>query len=273
MGAFIKKNGLKLIGGLFIFFAVLIALFFRCPTNVQYLIIYTLIGVGIALILPRSAEKASADTATKGIKIKLIGGVSLPFILFFINPIRFFKPDDCDLKLKNTSITVFVHGKKGRQDMILRQKGVVMMDVGAERKRASINENGQAFFQNLHIGDNVRLEIDFSESYKAIYPDSTYIISSDSAIYLPASLQGIDKVPGMVLFQDAPLANVIVKIQNAKGILLDTTNQTGDFNFDIPEYMQTKEYEVWFMKDGFKSKSALATPQTGQSLTIIMEKQ
>ena len=156
--------------------------------------------------------------------------------------------------------------------MILRQKGFVIMDLGGERKRASINENGQAFFQNLHFGDSIRLDIDFSEPYKTIYPDSIYIIQANGNIYLQIALQGIDKVKGMVLFNDAPLKEVIVKLIGKTGILLDTTDQTGDFSFTIPEQMQNNEYQIWFTKEGFKTKSAPAFPQTGEPLNIVMEK-
>lgn len=266
------KNIAKLIGSLFIILAVIISLFKKCPTNVQYFIVYALIGIGVALLLAKSAEKTIANVKVYNAAIAIGSGVALPFILFFTNPIASFKPDDCNRILNTTSATVFVHGKKGKQDMILRQKGFVIMDLGGERKRASINENGQAFFQNLHFGDSIRLDIDFSEPYKTIYPDSIYIIQANGNIYLQIALQGIDKVKGMVLFNDAPLKEVIVKLIGKTGILLDTTDQTGDFSFTIPEQMQNNEYQIWFTKEGFKTKSAPAFPQTGEPLNIVMEK-
>ncbi len=259
----------KLLGALFIILAVVITLVNTCLTNVQYFIIYALIGVGIALLLARSAAKSTANIKILNLGIVLGGAVVLPFVLFFTNPIGQFKPDRCNPK---TSVTVFVHGKKGKQDMILRQKGYVIMDVNDERKKESINENGQAFFQNLSVGDSVRLEIDFSEPYKAIHPDSAYVILPNGNIYLAVSLEGIDNVRGMVLYNDAPLNGVTVKLIGKTGDLFDTTGKTGDFSFSIPEKMQTSEYTVWFMKDGFKARSAPAFPQTGAPLNIVMEK-
>ncbi len=50
------------------------------------------------------------------------------------------------------------------------------------------------------------------------------------------------------------------------------TNETGDFILTIPEQMQKKEYNVRFIKKGFKSLSKPAFPQTGEPLEIIMEK-
>ncbi|MBE7170783.1 MAG: TIR domain-containing protein [Williamsia sp.] len=256
----------KLTGILFIALAVLIAVFNKCPTKVLYFIMYALIGLGIALLLTKSAEKVAASFKLWNIKVVLAGAIVLPFVLFFTNPIGAFKPDSCELPL---SVTVFVHGSKGRQDMILRQQGYVVMDLkGGERKTASINENGAAYFQNLHEGDSVRLEIDFSEPYKTIHPDSVYVIANDSRVYLPVALQGINKVEGIVLYKDAPLPGVMVKI----GQLTATTNPMGDFTIPIPASLQKKEYKVWFFKDGFKTKSAPAFPQTGQPLEVVMEK-
>jgi hypothetical protein len=109
--------------------------------------------------------------------VALGGGVALPFVLFFTNPIGSFK-DDGENVPTTTSVTVFVHDKASRQDMILRQQGHVVMDVkGGERKRADINENGAAFFQNLQVGEKVQLEVDFSEPYKSMYPDSAFVIT------------------------------------------------------------------------------------------------
>ena len=251
---------------MFVLGAVLIALLIPCPTRVQYFIIYALIGLGITFLLLKSAEKSNASMKLYNVSIALTGGVAVPFILFFTNPIDAFKPGNCNSPI---SVTVFVHGSKGRQDMVLRQQGHVVMDVkGGERKRADINENGAAYFQNLHAGDQVNLDVDFSEPFRSIYPDSLYVITSDNRIYLPVALQGIDKVEGIVLYNDSPLPGVIVKI----GGLLDTTNDTGDFSIDIPKQLQRKEYQVWFIKEGFKAKSAPAYPQTGKALEILMEK-
>jgi hypothetical protein len=255
----------KPIGILFILAAVLIALLKNCPNNVLLFIIYALIGIGVALLLVKSADRAKADVAIYNVGISLGGGVALPFILFFTNPISRFKTDAC---ATITSAAIFVHGKKGRQDMILRQNGFVIMDVGEERKRASINENGQAFFQNLRIGDSVRLNIDFSEPYKALHPDSVYIIQQNSKIYLPVALQGIERVWGRVLYRDDPLEGVTVQIDS----LSTSTKGDGNYNISVPEQMQRKEYQVWFIKKGYKSKSAPAFPQTGEPLNIIMEK-
>ncbi len=166
------------------------------------------------------------------------------------------------------SVSVFVHGKKGRQDMILRKQGYVLMDVHGERKKSDINENGVAYFQNLQIGDSVSINVDFSEPYKSIKPDSLYIINADGRIYLPVVLQGIEKVMGKVLYDNEPLKDVTVTIDMLKA----DSDENGRFQINIPESEQKKQYTVWFSKPGFKTKSAPAFPQTGEELVVVMEK-
>jgi hypothetical protein len=261
----------RIVGIIFIILSAIIGLLIKCPTTVQYFIIYEFTGVGVALILAKSAEKSTAKFTVNNIAVVLSGGVALPFILFFANPIGRFKADSCTMY--TTNITVSVHGKQGNQDIILRGKGAVLMDVMAkESKESSINDNGQAFFQNLLIGDSVHLNIDFSEPYKAIHPDSIYIIKANDNIYLPVRLEGIDKLKGRILYNDTPLPGVIVELEGKTGILKDTTHETGDYSFTIPEPMQLKEYQVSFIKGGFKTTTATAYPQIGKPLDIVMEK-
>jgi hypothetical protein len=255
----------KLTGTLCLIGATAIAIFFHCLSGSQYFIVYTLIGLGLALLLMKSAAKSSLSYKAWNVSIGLSGGVVLPFILYFFNPIDSFKSSACDLPI---SVTVFVHGKKGRQDLILRQQGYVIMDINGERKKESINEKGQACFQNLHLGDKVLLNIDFSEPYRAIYPDSAHLITADERIYLPVGLQGTNSIHGMVLYNDQPLPDVKIKINT----LVGSSDSTGTFSIIIPDSLESKQYNIWFIKKGFKARSVTAFPQTGQPLNIIMEK-
>ncbi len=133
-------------------------------------------------------------------------------------------------------LTVFVHGKGGPQDMILRQQGKVVIDFpGGERRDAPIRENGEAFFQNLpptFHGKKVRLNVDFSEPYKSIFPDSLYVLLPNEQIYLPVALLGLDKIAGTVIWNDTPLPGVTVNIGSA---ISDTTDPFGYYELHIPE--------------------------------------
>ena len=255
----------RIIGVLCILTTVVIALLPGCLTNAAYFVLYALTGIGISLLLYRSANKSNISVRNFNIVIALTGGVALPFILFFTNPIGQFKPDSCASRI---AVTVYVHGKGGRQDIILRQKGYVIMDVHGERKKAPIDENGEAHFQNLEPGDSARVNIDFSEPYRSLRPDSVYMLHAPGSIYLPVVLQGIGNVSGIVMYKEAPLEAVIVQIDS----LSTSTDQNGHFSMAIPEGLQKSKYKVWFMKKGFKSKAAAAWPEAGEPMEIIMER-
>ena len=143
------------------------------------------------------------------------------------------------------------------------------MDVqGGERKKELIDDKGTASFQNVKVGDQVKLDVDFSEPFKPKYPDSIYTIPADGRIYLAVELQNLGRVYGTVIWRDQPLPGVLVTIDN----LSDTTDVTGRYSIDIPERVQRKEQEVQFLKPGFKMLIKKAYPQTNVPLNIIMEK-
>ena len=171
------------------------------------------------------------------------------------------------------SLTVFVHGKGGKQDMVLRQQGEVVIDFpGGERRTAHIHENGEALFQNLPAsfqGKKVRLNVDFSEPYRSLFPDSLYDLRPDEQIYLPVALLGLDKVAGTVIWRNAPLPGVMVSIGT---FVSDTTDVSGSYELRIPESVQKKEQEVRFFKDGYKILLKSKFPQDGEPLNVTMEK-
>lgn len=232
--------------------------------NFRYLI-YGLSGISFVLILLKSSSSAKFSLSAPNVRFSIIGGVSVPLCLIFFDPISMYNQAHDHQRV---GITVFVHGKKSKMDMVLQQNGYVLMERYGDRTTKPISENGDAHFENLLLGDKVRLDIKFSEPYHAVYKDSVYTIDQSGKIYLLVALEGIDEISGMVLYKDNPLPGVIVET----GDLKDTTNEIGQFKIKIPELLQTKKYEVWFIKKGFKTKRVPAYPQTGEQLNIVMEK-
>ncbi len=166
-----------------------------------------------------------------------------------------------------TSVTVFVHGKAGKHDLILRQKGEVSMDVkGGERKEESIDDKGTATFKNVIPGQKVYIDIKFSQPYRAVHKDSLYEIPEDGIIYLETKLMGIDLVRGYLSYMDKALPGVIVKLVGAMGNMFDTTDQMGDFLFNIPDSQQLETYQISYFKEGFKPVNTVSTPETGVPL-------
>jgi hypothetical protein len=245
---------------------LLTAFFIKCPNSTQCYTIYVITCLSLAALIPKSTSKSSLKYKSAAIKFSLFGDAAIFFLLFYYNPIGYIHLSDECKTLEN--VVVFVRGNKSKQDIILTQ-GKVIMDINNESKEEPINEKGQANFENVYIGDSVRLGIDFSEPYKSVFPDSIYVIPRTRKIYLEIYLAGINIVKGKVLTLDnIPIDSVLVNIDTIKTY----SDKSGSFFLPIPDSMQQKEYEVWFTKKGFITIKATAMPETKKDLIVPMEK-
>ena len=172
-------------------------------------------------------------------------------------------------KGKLINVSVYVADKKSDLVASLKKEGYVLMTTeGGGRPKELIDDKSRASFQNIKVGDKVRLNVDFSEPYRPINPDSVYIVPANGQITLTVDLQNLNRVYGTVIYRDQPVAGVLVAI----GDLRATTDATGSYNISIPESAQRKEQEVKFLKTGFKMLMKKAYPQTNEPLNIVMEK-
>ena len=169
--------------------------------------------------------------------------------------------------IKNVSVSV--ENKERDLIPVLSKAAYIIMVVdGGDVKKELIDDKGKASFQNVKIGDKVRLKVDFSEPYRPLNADSLYTIPSDGRLTLTVGLQNLGLVFGRVLWRNQPLEGVLVAI----GDLRDTTNDLGLYSIQIPETEQRKEQEVIFKKMNYKTLIKTAYPQTNQPLNIVMEK-
>ena len=178
--------------------------------------------------------------------------------------------------LGSNSVTVFVHGKQGRNDLILQNKGKVEITYGGARVLQGVNEKGQAFFNEIperFFSDNAKVYINIrdtdGEPYRAQRPDSLYNLDPQEPIFFPVILENLDRVFGSVYWNESPLEGVIVSIDN---VIRDTTDNFGEYKLQIPEEMQKKIHQVKFLKPGFKMQVKSAYPQTNRALNIVMNK-
>lgn len=249
-----------------IFLTLLSAFFifaFPCPSNAIAWWVRVLAAVGLSALAYYLGGSLTIFGAKEG--IKATGVLAVFLCLLYFNPAANLSEMDCTTEVP---VTVFVHGKDGQQDLVLRQQGHVLMDYRGERKRMAINENGEAFFSNLKTSEKVRLGVDFSEPYKPVRPDSVYAIDKSGKIYLQVALLHLEKVYGRTIWQNTPVSGVVVSIGPT---LSDTTDALGYYDIYIPPALQRKEQEVNFFKSGFKLLTKKAFPQTNDPLNVVME--
>ena len=194
----------------------------------------------------------------------------LGVVILIIISIFFGWPIDNRNWIQDVSVHVKVqnHQEENINNILLRGKGKIIM--GRNNKKplaADIGKDGIAYFDDdIKHGDKVKLNIDFSEPYKSIYPDSQYILKENELIYLPTKIEGSDKVNGIVIYKESPLKDVIVSIDT----LDDITSKDGEFNIYIPKPFRKLTYDVRFYKDGFITETTPSTP--GKFIKWKMEK-
>ena len=181
----------------------------------------------------------------------------------------YFKYCKGDPETKLINVSVYVEDKKSDLVAALKKEAYVLMTTeGGGRAKELIDDKSRASFQNIRVGDKVRLNVDFSEPYRPLNPDSIYTIPADGRINLIVGLQNLNRVFGTVLYRDHFLEGVLIDVEG----LRDTTDLTGRFEIFIPENQQHQSPEVKFIKKGFKDKIVKSYPQTKEPLNIVMEK-
>jgi hypothetical protein len=86
-------------------------------------------------------------------------------------------------------LTVYVHGEKGPQDMVLRNSGRVMLELGPDTRVQPIGENGQAYFPAIPAnfrGQEVPAWVE-SETYESVDPRAKQRLEG-TTLYLVVAL-------------------------------------------------------------------------------------
>jgi hypothetical protein len=88
-------------------------------------------------------------------------------------------------KASTFPLTVYVHGEAGPQDLVLRNSGRVMIELGPDARVEPIGENGQAYFPAIPAsfrGQDVPAWVE-SETYESVNPRAKQRLES-AALYL-----------------------------------------------------------------------------------------
>lgn len=262
-----KLQNIRLLSIILLVLCFAFTVYEDCLNNGEKYFLYIFSGIAVASFFTKSADTVRLKITTENFSFTVVGALGLIIALVKVDPIEEYKSSNC---YDSLSLVVNVRGKHGIQDIILKD-GYVLIEILDKRSdRKHISQNGQATFQNLSIGDRVKFEIDFSEPYHAIYPDSIYTVPQSGIIYFPIFLSGIDKIKGQVFSGDLPLAMVTVKEENTG--LITQTDSLGDFMLTVPDSLQRKEYNLKFFKHGYTMQNTLAYPQTEIPVSVVMEK-
>lgn len=176
----IANNIPWILGLVFIIGSMVGIIGFPCPTPPQEAIFRLLMafgGAGIATLLPGLFN-------IQALGIKATSALGIFTLLYLVSPAKIIENNNLCDEVRFTNVTIFVHGKNGKQDIVSNPTGSIAMILKNERKESFINQNGQATFQNIRIGDTVQLGLSTASPYKIINPDTFYIAEAHGGIYL-----------------------------------------------------------------------------------------
>jgi len=148
----------------------------------------------------------------------------------------------------NFPLTVYVHGPAGSHELVLKNSGYVMLDLGGERRREPIGDKGQALFAEIPAsfrGQSVKLALD-AEGYELGDPQKEYLLDGPS-LYLPVQ-KVAGHIVGRVQDQDGnPLPGATVSVAG----LATVSDPTGHFEITIPRERMQKEFFLQATAAGF----------------------
>jgi len=223
-------------------------------------------------------ETTNVENEKKTSTWKIVGAALLTAITVLAGIAEFSGYNLKDLFFNNEpdsfSVTVIVHGKKGKDDKILKNQGKVVLDIGADRKDEEINSQGEATFKELPKGyanQMSLISIDHPQPYFPVYRNREYKLTPNKVIYLEVELTGLSKIKGHVIDEETenPLDSVRVSVENGATL----TDKFGWFELEIPKDIQAKFVSVYFFKEGYimEHEDSIA-PHTNQEIGKTLKK-
>jgi len=172
------------------------------------------------------------------------------------------------------SITVLVHGKEGKDQLVLPGRGKVYLRFADAVRSEIINNNGVATFNQVPEevfqkteGVHLAFGDPEGEPYRSARPDSTYIPKMGQAISLEVVLEGLEELEGTVkdFVTGAPIDSVLIRIRGHSY----HTNSFGEFTINIPQKRQSQFIDIRLSKEGYESKELSNVPTTTKQAQII----
>jgi len=248
---------------------LLLVIFIPCPSASQYFvfrIIIALAAAGLAAVIPGIFKINLTNGVTAG------GALAIFAVIYFFDPASSAGEGKCTNE--TFAITVFVHGKGGLEDKILKEQGMVCMYLNSRPEKVKIDGDGKAIFTEISptfLHSKVRINIDHPQPYQSARPDSLYELTKNGVIYLQTELSGMDKIFGEVVdFTTGQfLDSVRVSILNIQTY----TDNNGWFELHIPADKQAKFQRVSFDKKGYERQVYDSVPvHTKQPFNLAMKK-
>jgi hypothetical protein len=192
-----------------------------------------------------------------------LGGPVVAFVIVLI--LGFWLPAPAS----NFPLTVYVHGAGGPQDLVLRGSGYIILDIGGDRRKRPIGNDGEALFPEVPAnfrGQEVLVALD-AHGYELADPHQKAHLTG-SSVYV-----AVRKEPGRLrgYVQDdegKPLAGVSIAVAG----LTTSSDAAGYFELAIPGDTLQPSMTLKAMAPGFAPWSDTVVPNSND-VTITLRRQ
>lgn len=224
-----------------------------------YLVLVPLDLIASVILFGALRSSASYSGQHFGGKLEL-GGAVVFFLVVMILGVKLFPAS------LNFPLTVYVHGVAGPQDLVLKNSGYVLLDLGGDRRRERIGEKGQAFFPEIPSnfrGQPANVSLD-AAGYELANPAQKQTIEGTS-LYLE-----VRKKPGHIAgrVQDengTPLADVSITVAGVAA----TSDSLGNFQIAIPGNRLQPELSMQVVAKGFVPWNNNVVPNANEVIITL----
>jgi len=164
------------------------------------------------------------------------------------------------------ALTVFVHGEKGRQELILRNAGSVLLDLGGDRRREMIGDKGQAYFVGIpptSRGQSIPVAIE-AQGYELATPNSAIRVEGDSAYV--AIRPSTAELTGYVRSDTGqPISRASVSVAGISAV----TDASGFFKLALPGAGPRQNLTLQVTAPGFAASISQVVPRRNEIAVVL----
>ena len=166
-------------------------------------------------------------------------------------------------------LTVYVHGKDGPHDLVLRNSGHVFVNLGPDPRHERIGEEGQAYFPSIPAnfrGQELLFGLE-SDAFELSDPEQKHRLDSND-IYLSVQRKA-GHLSGRVQDQNGnPIPGAAIHVAGFSKI----TDSAGHFEFAIPGDRMQTELDLETRAEGYAPMTFNNVIPNANPLTIQLER-
>jgi hypothetical protein len=218
-----------------------------------FIIVVTLSVLANVLLFGSLRSDAAYEGRLAGGNLRL-GGPIVGVILIIIAAFRLPQHPS------NFSLTVYVHGSAGPQDLPLRNEGHVLLDLAGDRRNEPIGDRGQAIFSEIPAnfrGQKVNVGLEVSGYERR---DARPLLLEGTSLYVEVRRQALH-ITGNVI-DGKTKAPVIGATVNVSGMSTKTQEQ-GRFDLALPSDHVRNDMVISVSAEGYQTWSTGVTTDSG----------